>query len=282
MQRLYRSSYECRQNDHMKRYNIAMETKLPISVIILAKNESVRIAKSISSAPFADEIVVVNDNSTDNTVQIAKGAGATVITHQSNNNLAAQRTWAMEQARNSWILFLDADEEVSSELVESMKGSFTNGQPKHKNYRLKRRDWFWGSWVTRGEVRKAYQTGIIRFMQKGSGEWKGNVHEVFIPEDTPGVLSGYINHYPHQTVKEFLEHINLYSSIRAQELYNRGVTTNWVQFFTYPFGKFILTYFMYRGFQDGPAGFAYSFFMSFHSFLVRAKLYQLQRSELKV
>jgi hypothetical protein len=87
-------------------------------------------------------------------------------------------------------------------------------------------------------------------------------------------LKGYLNHYPHPTVKEFLQEVNFYSTLRAKELFAQGKKTGIFAILFYPLGKFILTYFLKMGFLDGPPGFAYAFFMSFHSFLVRVKLYQ--------
>jgi hypothetical protein len=103
----------------------------------------------------------------------------------------------------------------------------------------------------------------------------GTVHEVFYTADNVGQLENFINHYPHPTLSEFINDINNYSSIRAEELFTQGVRTNVFQIIFYPLIKFKYNYFILFGFLDGPAGFVYSFMMSFHSFLVRSKLYQL-------
>ena len=103
----------------------------------------------------------------------------------------------------------------------------------------------------------------------------GSVHEVFHTAKNIGQLKGFLNHYPHPTLKQFIYDINNYSDIRTTELFNRGIKTNLLEIIFFPFGKFIYNYFFNLGFLDGPAGFTYAFLMSFHSFLVRAKLYQL-------
>ena len=105
----------------------------------------------------------------------------------------------------------------------------------------------------------------------------GNVHEVFYTAKNTSRLNNFMNHYPHPTLKEFIADINRYTDIRAQELYNRGAKTNTFQIIFFPFFKFIYNYFINLGFLDGLAGFTYAFMMSFHSFLVKAKLYQLTR-----
>ena len=103
----------------------------------------------------------------------------------------------------------------------------------------------------------------------------GSVHEVFHTANRVGQINGFLNHHPHPTLKEFINDINYYSSIRAEELFNRGIKTNIFEIIFFPFGKFVYNHFLNFGFLDGPAGFTYAFMMSFHSFLVRAKLYQL-------
>ena len=116
--------------------------------------------------------------------------------------------------------------------------------------------------------------GIIRLIKKGSGKWFGKVHEEFRSDGQIGRLDSFLNHYPHPTVKEFLKEINFYSTLRARELRDQGEQASIWKVIFFPFTKFVLTYFIKLGLLDGPAGFAYAFFMSFHSFLVRAKLYQ--------
>jgi hypothetical protein len=150
-----------------------------------------------------------------------------------------------------------------------------------KAYRLKRRDFFWGHQVKYGEVSDAYNNGIIRLVKADAGTWIQPIHEEFKlndPAGSAGVLHGYIDHYAHQSVKEFLEHVNLYSTIRAKELKRQGKITNWFEIIAYPVGKFLYTFLIKTGFRDGIRGFIYSFMMAFHSFLVRSKLYLSQQS----
>jgi hypothetical protein len=141
-------------------------------------------------------------------------------------------------------------------------------------YYIRRRDFFLGKELRFGETQKVRNKGIIRLVKKNSGEWMGNVHEVFYTAARTSLMDGYITHYPHPSVKDFLNDINTYSSLRAKELYNHGKKTSILEIILYPFAKFLLNYFLYLGFLDGAIGFMYAFIMSFHSFLVRAKLYQ--------
>lgn len=241
---------------------------MKITAIILAKNEEKSIGKAIKSVSFCDEILVVDDESTDSTVLRSKESGAIVLTHALQGDFSEQRNWVMIHAKNDWVLFIDADETVSEELKEEL----IKNTLSYSSYFISRRDYFWNTELKHGETLKARTDGIIRFMKKGSGTWKGVVHEEYIPTEPVGKLGGFLNHYSHNTLSSFITDINNYSSLRAHELKKKGKKVSSIELILFPFGKFIYTYFLLGGFLDGPAGFVYSFIMSFHSFLVRAKL----------
>lgn len=250
---------------------------MKLSAVILAKNEKRKIRKSVASVSFCDEILIIDDFSTDETIKSAKSQNPKVkiIQKKLQGDFAGQRNYAMNQVTHDWMLFIDADEEVSSQL----KLEIGNLKFNKEAYYLKRRDFWWGRELRFGETQKVRNKGIVRLVRKNSGKWMGNVHEIFYTAKSTGTLDGFINHYPHPTVKEFIEDINMYSTLRAKELLNQGVSSGILHIVFFPFFKFVLNYFIYLGFLDGPAGFAYAFFMSFHSFLVRAKLYQYRISK---
>lgn len=253
-----------------------------LSAVVLAHNEETNIKRCLTSLQFCDEIIVINDNSTDKTVEIAKKHGATVYHRPLKNDFSSQRAFGAEKAKYDWILYVDADEIVSAELRDEIiknndnQAISTNYQLPATSYYIRRRDHFWGHPVIHGELSTAFNTGFIRLVKKGSGQWQGEVHETYITSGETKRLDGYLEHYPHQSITSFLQEVNHYSSLRAKELYQAGHKASLFEIVGYPFGKFMYTYFLKRGFQDGAAGFVYSFLMSFHSFLVRAKLYQYQ------
>jgi len=239
-----------------------------ITAILLVKNEEKTIQRAVNSVSFCDEILVIDDESTDSTATKAKELGAAVFTHALNGNFSEQRNWAMQQAKNNLILFLDADEIISEEL----KTELISCEFQSSCYAIPRRDFFWDSELKHGETQKARMGGIVRLLKKGSGTWEGKVHEEYISTDAPGRLKGFIDHYSHDSLSSFIQDINIYSTIRAEELSKNGKKISIAELIFFPLGKFFYTYFMLAGFLDGPAGFVYSFVMSFHSFLVRAKL----------
>ena len=292
--------------------------KVKISAVILTKNEEANIERCLKSVDFCDEIIVIDDNSNDNTLdKIRNKSRIQIFKRKLDGDFAAQRNFGTSKAGNDWVLFIDADEEMTKELKVEISRIFLNPFVRAQDYSsihdldfrfptssfklrgtsrgndtnpvpafyLKRRDYFWDKELNWGETRKVKENGLIRLVKKDSGSWEGKVHEEFKLK-TPALPTGklisnvktlknYLDHYPHQTLKEFLEEINFYSSLRAKELNSHGKKTNIFEIVFYPLGKFLLNYFLKLGFLDGAAGFTYAFLMSFHSFLVRVKLYQI-------
>ncbi|MFA6532887.1 MAG: glycosyltransferase family 2 protein [Patescibacteria group bacterium] len=245
---------------------------MKISAVVLTKNEEGNIERCLKSLDFCDEIVIVDDYSSDKTLdKVRNNQKIKIFQRQLNNDFASQRNFGLSKANNNWVLFIDADEEISPKLKLEIK----NLNFEREAYYLKRRDYFWNQELKYGEVKKVRQIGLIRLVRKNSGKWMGNVHEVFYTAKNTSRMNNFINHYPHPTLKEFIIDVNCYSNIRAEELYNQDTKTNVLQIIFFPFLKFTYNYFFNLGFLDGPAGFTYAFMMSFHSFLVRAKLYQL-------
>jgi glycosyltransferase involved in cell wall biosynthesis len=244
-----------------------------LSVIILTHNSEGHVLRALKSASFSEDVVIIDDNSSDNTQEIAKQAGARVFTRPLQGDFSAQRNFGLAQARHDWVLFLDSDEVITPELQQEIT-DLLSGKPECKSYAIKRSDSFWGQTLEHGEVAHARSKGIVRLVHKRTGRWKGAVHETFHTDSSVGVLQSLILHYPHPTIKEFLSDINYYSTLRARELVQNGARVSLFHLIAYPWGKFCYTYFFKMGFRDNTSGFVYAFMMSFHSFLVRAKVIQ--------
>ncbi len=195
-------------------------------------------------------------------------------TGEASLDFAERRNKAMQQAKNEWLLYVDTDEIITKELEDEIHATISN--PEYSSYFIKRQDEFWGKPIQYGEVLHARTKGIIRLVKKGSGTWRGRVHERFEPNKKSGLLKNTLLHIPHESIARFLEKINYYSTLRADELFITGKRTNAFEIIAYPVGKFMYSFVFLRGWKDGVRGFVYSFMMSFHSFLVRSKLYLLQ------
>lgn len=242
-----------------------------ISAAVLTKNEEKNIVDCLESLSFCDEIVVIDDNSEDRTLEIAKKMGAKIFTNPLNNNFSQQRNFALSLAKNNWVLFVDADERVTPQLGEEIVNFVKNSNNNVGAY-VKRQDVMWGKELKYGE------TGTKRFLRlakKNAGRWVGSVHEEWIVQGDTISLNNSLIHYPHQSVAQFLKEINHYTDIRAAELFEKKVRVKWYSVIANPTVKFFQNYFFRLGFMDGLPGFIVSMLMSFHSFLVRGKLWLL-------
>lgn len=247
-----------------------------ISAVVLTKNEEKNIARCLASLQWCDEIIVIDDYSIDKTVEIAKKANATVYQRSLNGDFARQRNFGLTKAKNDWVLFIDADEVVSKDLADEMYQQTSQFLTRVNGFSVKREDVMWGRTLRFGEVGNIR---LVRLARRDKGEWVGKVHEVW---QVTGPLSGLkhsLQHYPHRTVAEFLSEVNTYSTLRSQELFAQKRKTNFVEIVAYPKAKFFLNYIVKQGFRDGIPGLIVALMMSFHSFLVRGKLWQLWRKK---
>jgi len=243
-----------------------------ISAIIITKNEEKNIKKCIQSVKWCDEILVIDSRSTDDTVGIAKKMGATVIVNEFENDFSKQRNIGLDKAQNDWVFYLDADERVSEGLAYEINNKITQNLENYEGFYVPRIDVMWEKQLHFGESQKRF----IRLGKKGIGRWKGTVHEQWKMKGKVGTLQNMILHYPHQSIDEFLKEVNFYTDLRAKELYEQRKKSGTVQIITYPTAKFIENYIVRMGIRDGVAGMIVAIMMSFHSFLVRGKLFLLQ------
>lgn len=246
-----------------------------ITAIVLTKNEEKNIIDCIESLSFCDEIVVIDDNSEDLTDAVAKKAGAHVYQHALDNNFSKQRNFGLEKAKGEWVLFVDADERVSKALQNEIVYKISKDDGVH-GYFLKRQDYFHGKKLQFGETAHVQ---LLRLAKKGNGIWRGVVHEVWDVKGKTETLETVLDHYPHRTINDFLREINFYTDLRSRELFKQGIKVHWYDLILYPKAKFIQNYVLKMGFRDGVAGMIMALMMSFHSFLVRGKLWQLWDNE---
>lgn len=258
---------------------------MKISAVVITKNEKNNLFRCLKSINFCDEIIIIDDYSVDGTTEeiykLRKKLNLKnliLFRRHLNEDFSSQRNFGLEKARGEWVLFIDADEEVSFSLRKEIVDLLEKQQAVKKisAFYIKRRDFFWGKEIKFGEVWNARKNGLIRLVRKNSGQWQGKVHETFKISNLKfktQKLKNYLNHYPHQNLREFLKEINFYSSVKAKELFNQGKKVNLLEIFLWPTAKFFVNYFLKFGFLDGVAGFVYAFFMSFHSFLIRSKLF---------
>ena len=238
-----------------------------LTALILTKNEEKNIERCIESLKFCDEIVLIDDESDDSTTKIAKKLGVKLLKNKMVD-YGSQRNWAIDQIKSGWILFVDADEVVSKELGDSIQEAVKRNDAN--GYLVHRVDYIWDHKFRFGDVGNVW---LLRLAKRGAGKWERTVHETWTIDGRVGKLKGELSHYPHQSVVEFLKHINKYSTLKAKEFYKDGKKTNIFEITLGPIWIFFKLYILKLGIFDGIAGFVHAMLMSFYMFLVAGKLY---------
>jgi len=246
-----------------------------LSVIILTHNNKETLEKTLASVAFCDEIIVIDDYSTDATVTLAKKHHANVYQRHLSDDFSGQRNFGLSKATHEWVLFIDSDESIPEALKKEILENISQEGDQYEGsvgYILKRQDIFFGKPLLHGETACIQ---LVRLGKKDAGKWIRPIHEIW---DIPGqkkVLMTPLVHIAHTDLREFVADINRYTTMNAAYLYGHHVSVSLWSILTYPSGKFIQNYFLRRGFLDGTAGFIMAMMMSLHSFLTRSKLYML-------
>lgn len=273
---------------------ITSHQSLKLSVVLATRNEEENIERCIDSIKnIADEIIVVDEYSTDKTREIAEGLGAKVYLEPHHDIFHITKQKALRLAQGEWILQLDADEVVTPELakeivsVVSHQPQITNHNPlftRHQQlieardgpigkstgeivgYFIPRRNMFLGKPLIHAGV---YPDGVIRLVKNGYARFpQKSVHEQIKLNGKVGWLNGDLLHFDSPTLKRYFSRLNRYTDLHAEELKLKKVPKNLWSFFQYtvhrPLFTFLKLYIRHLGFLDGPNGFLWSFFSALH------------------
>ena len=200
-----------------------------ISIVVLTKNEEKNIVECLKTLEFCDEIIIIDDYSTDQTVEFVKKLNnpkVTIIPHSHGNDFSEKRNYGLSKAKGEWIFFVDADERVSPALIFEISNITRFSEENFSGFYIRRVDVMWDKELRHGEIGSIK---LLRLGKKDAGKWEGKVHEKWIVNGKIGQLKNPLLHYPHQTVKEFLQEINFYTSLRAKELYVQGIHVYWAE-----------------------------------------------------
>ena len=243
-----------------------------LSVTVIAKNEAANIGDALQSVAWADELIVVDAESTDETTAIARRYTDRVVVRAWPGYIA-QKNYAASIARHDWILSLDADERVTPELAREVQHVMAS-TPGHAAYRVRRVTQYLGRWIRTTDWYPDYQT---RLYDRRAAEWTGKyVHEAVTVRGTMSDLRGELQHFAYQNIAEHLETIDRYSTYAAREMHEAGTRAGLLKVAGHPPLAFLRNYVAHRGFRDGAAGFIISALNSYYVLLKYAKLYELQ------
>lgn len=248
-----------------------------ISVVVNTRNEEKNLPRALSSVKdLADEIVVVDMQSTDKTQEIAKKAGAKVYEHPFVGYVEPARNFAVGKATGDWILVLDADEEVSDTLAKKLAGLTQDSE--YSYFSLPRKNIIFGKWIKHSRWWPDYN---IRFFKKGAVSWSEIIHSV--PEtrgkglDLAAEEEFAIVHHHYSSVGQYLARMNTYTTEHAKLLIKDGYKFSWRDLVRKPVSEFLSRYFFARGYKDGVHGLALSLLQAFSELVLYLKVWEAEK-----
>ncbi|BAY22553.1 putative glycosyl transferase [Calothrix sp. NIES-2100] len=285
-----------------------MPSKIPVSVLIPAKNEEANLPACLTSLQMADEVFLVDSQSTDNSIAIAESFGANIVQFKFNGSWPKKKNWSLENLpfRNEWVLIVDGDERITPELWSEISQVINNDE--YTGYYLNRRVFFLGKWIRHGGK---YPDWNLRLFKHQKGRYENlhtedipntgdnEVHEHVILQGKVGYLKNDMLHEDFRDLYHWLERHNRYSNWEARVYYNlltnrdeggtiganllgdavqrkRFLKKVWVRLPFKPLLRFILFYIIQRGFLDGKAGYIYGRLLSQYEYQIGVKLYELR------
>lgn len=246
-----------------------------VTVTVITRNEAGALADALRSVSWADEIIVVDAESTDDTVSIARQFTERVYV-RGWNGYVDQKNHASGLASHEWILSLDADERVTPALAEEIRALLT-AEPPCDGYRMPRVSFYLGRWMRTTDMYPDYQ---LRLYNRRKARFQGeHVHESVRADGAVGYLKHELEHHPYRDLSEHLIRMDRYTSLAAQQMHEQGRRVTLLGLLAHWRLAFFRNYILKRGFQDGMAGLIISVMNSYYVFLKFAKLWERRRSD---
>lgn len=242
---------------------------MPLSVAIIAQDEEDRISDCLKSVSFADEILVVDSGSQDQTVSIAELYGCKVISKKWMG-YARQKQYAVDSCCNDWVLILDADERLPRETAEQIEQILETSRQGVSACSFSRKNFFRNRWI---RYCGWWPDRVVRMVDRRQGHFSDNlVHERWISNGPVKELDLTIEHRSFRNYSDLVHKMQTYSTLSAQEMLNRGKSVRWWSPFSHGLWMFIRTYVLEMGMMAGFDGFMISLFNAGGSFMKYAKL----------
>lgn len=242
---------------------------IPISVVIVTKNEQRNIERALESIKDAAEIIVIDSFSADNTPEICRRYTEKFF-QKEWQGYARQKQDGIDLAANEWVLVLDADEFVAPELKEEILKTIHEG--RYAGAYVPRKNFFAGKWIKHGGWWPDY---TLRLFKKTSGRMEQRaVHEKVVVNGKTAYLKSPINHYTYNSISEFVDKNNIYSTLAAEELEKDNVSPNILDLTIRPCFTFVKMFFLKLGFMDGIHGLILALLYSYYTFLKYSKVYE--------
>ena len=256
---------------------------MPVTATLITFNEAANIEAALASLSWADEIIVVDSESTDATVAIAReslsrrsatreGGFTDKVIVRPWPGYIAQKNFAAAQASHDWIFSLDADERVTPELATEIRALVGSG-PGAVGYRVPRVTFHLGRWMRTTDWYPDYQ---LRFYDRRRARWAGKyVHESVKADGTVEDLRGELQHFAYRDLSHHLQTMDRYTTLAAKQMFEEGRRAGWFDLLMHPPAAFVRNYVLRGGFRDGKAGLIVSAMNARYVRLKFAKLWEL-------
>lgn len=247
--------------------------KNSISAVVSAYNGEKILEDCLKSASFADEIVVVNNSSTDQTEKIARKYTDKIFLRPNNLMLNINKNFGFSKASGEWILCIDADERVTPPLSAEIKYQISNIEDQNVDgYWIPRKSMIFGKWMEHTGWYPDYQ---LRLFRKGSGKFEEkHVHEMVNVKGKIEYLKNSLVHYNYISISQFLQKLQVYAPNEANNLIEKGYIFKWQDAIGFPAKEFLSRFFAREGYKDGFHGLMLSIFMAFYHFVVFANIWE--------
>lgn len=248
--------------------------KHPLSVIVLTKNEEKRLPNCLESVAWASDIVVLDDDSTDETETIAQKYHARFIRRKMDIE-GRHRNFGYSLAKEKWILSLDADERVSPELTTELQNCIKNNENKVNGYTIPRRNYIGNYWIRYGGW---YPSQQVKLFKKEAFRYREDeVHPVAFMHGTPGRLNGDIIHYSYDNFSDFISKLNHQTTLEAQKWVRSNKSISLTHALWKTLDRFFRSFIRKKGYKDGFIGLMVSVFASLYQILSYAKYWEIKQ-----
>ncbi len=242
---------------------------IKISITIIGHNEAYHLKELLPTLMWADEIIYVDCNSQDESIEIATQSGCVVLSRPNDPNLNVNKSFAIEQTKGDWIFYLDPDERISTDLADEIR-QVIKEKSEVSAFTLNRKNHYFGKWLRYGSQ---YPDEQLRLFKKETAHFpKKHVHERLQIKGATGKLTHNLHHYPYLNISQYLHKFDFYTTFEANFLYEQGKKPNlnlaFKYWFSQPIIRFMRRYFFKSGFRDGWVGFFAALFDSLN-FIVR-------------
>jgi len=247
---------------------------IKLSAVIICKNEEKNIEACLESIKWADEIILVDAESTDGTLEFARKYTNKIFVNKWVG-FSEQRKFALEKCSGEWIFPIDADERCTEKLKNEILEKINSKDTRENGFKIQRKSFYRNHWIKYCGWYPGYQLRL--FKKEKASITNRLIHEAYVVEGETGYLKNDLLHYTIGSAKEYVEKINHYSTLQALEKSKRGKVGFW-KLILKPVFAFLLTYILKRGFLDGIPGLIVSYFNMLTTILIYTKIWEMQNS----